>query len=177
MDLATKDYVLKMIKTMGGGGGGADATILSLAQRYADQQALAALNAANANTIQAVNTASNACNRYADEQAAAAMNEANTTTENYVTGRFEAIDVNFQNVAITTYWDTGDIYYVDVARPQALANKHIVSTMIVSSYGGSPMGVYTTGPADTSTIRFTSKEAVTIHATVRFFIINYSEGE
>lgn len=170
-EVATKDYVNRMIKTVGGGAGAGN-VVLNAAKAYADEVASAALNSANQATTTAIATAQAAGNSYADTQAAAAVTAANNATIAYIASKFETVDVEFQNVLIGNYWDTGGIYYMDIPRPAAIANKHIVSTMLVQTYGGSPMDVYPCSTNDTCDIRFTSMVEKNIHATVRFLIIN-----
>lgn len=143
--------------------------------KYASQQAEAAMNTAEGAAKDYTDTQIKAANKYAEQQAAAAMGEANRTILSYVRARFTELDYEFRDVAITNAWQ--GIYYVDVARPAALANKHIVSTMIVRTYGGAPMGVYPTAPGDTSTIRFISPVSKTMHVTVRFLILTKDEDE
>ena len=192
-DLATKQYVIDMIgryvgQSSGGGGTVPDdpAGIIKTCKDYTDAQITTANTyaetvAGNARA-DAEAAAKNytddeiaAANDYAEQQAAAAMNEANNTILSYVRARFTELDYEFRNVAITNAWQ--DIYYADVDRPAVLANKHIISTMIVQTYGGSPMGVYLKSPADTSQIRFTSPVSKTMHITVRFVLLNRDDGE
>ena len=142
---------------------------------YADAQAEAAMNTAEGAAKDYTDEQIKAANKYAEDQAAAAMGEANRTILKYVRARFTELDYEFRDVAITNAWQ--GIYYVDVARPAALANKHIVSTMIVQTYGGAPMGVYPTAPGDTSGIRFISPVSKTMHVTVRFLILTKDEDE
>ena len=142
---------------------------------YADAQAETAMNTAEGAAKDYTNTQIKAANKYAEDQAAAAMGEANRTILKYVRARFTELDYEFRDVAITNAWQ--GIYYVDVARPTELANKHIVSTMIVQTYGGAPMGVYPTAPGDTSGIRFISPVSKTMHVTVRFLILTKDEDE
>ena len=142
---------------------------------YAEQQATQARTDATAAAKNYTDDEIAAANDYAEAQAAAAMNEANNTILSYVRGRLTELDYEFRDVAITNAWQ--GIYYVDVARPAALANKHIVSTMIVQTYGGAPMGVYPTAPGDTSAIRFISPVSKTMHVTVRFLILTKDEDE
>ena len=143
--------------------------------KYADAQAETAMNTAEGAAKDYTDTQIKAANKYAEQQAAAAMGEANRTILSYVRARFTELDYEFRDVAITNAWQ--GIYYVDVARPAALANKHIVSTMIVQTYGGAPMGVYPTAPGDTSGIRFISPVSKTMHVTVRFLILTKDEDE
>ena len=142
---------------------------------YAEQQAVQARTDATTAAKNYTDAGIDAANKYAEDQAAAAMGEANRTILSYVRARFTELDYEFRDVAITNAWQ--DIYYVDVARPAALANKHIVSTMIVQTYGGAPMGVYPTAPGDTSGIRFISPVSKTMHVTVRFLILTKDEDE
>lgn len=142
---------------------------------YAAAQAEAAMNTAEGAAKDYTDTQIAAANDYAEAQAAAAMNEANNTILSYVRGRLTELDYEFRDVAITNAWQ--GIYYVDVTRPTELANKHIVSTMIVQTYGGAPMGVYPTAPGDTSAIRFISPVSKTMHVTVRFLILTKDEDE
>ena len=142
---------------------------------YAAAQAETAMNTAEGAAKDYTDTQIAAANDYAEDQAAAAMGEANRTILKYVRARFTELDYEFRDVAITNAWQ--GIYYVDVARPAALANKHIVSTMIVQTYGGAPMGVYPTAPGDTSGIRFISPVSKTMHVTVRFLILTKDEDE
>ena len=142
---------------------------------YAEQQATQARTDATAAAKNYTDDEIAAANDYAEAQATAAMNEANNTILSYVRGRLTELDYEFRDVAITNAWQ--GIYYVDVARPTELANKHIVSTMIVRTYGGAPMGVYPTAPGDTSTIRFISPVSKTMHVTVRFLILTKDEDE
>ena len=142
-----------------------DAT--AAAKNYTDDEIAAAKNYTDEEIA--------AANDYAEQQAAAAMNEANNTILSYVRARFTELDYEFRDVAITNAWQ--GIYYVDVARPTELANKHIVSTMIIQTYGGAPMEVYPTAPGDTSGIRFISPVSKTMHVTVRFLILTKDEDE
>ena len=142
-----------------------DAT--AAAKNYTDDEIAAAKNYTDEEIA--------AANDYAEQQAAAAMNEANNTILSYVRARITELDYEFRDVAITNAWQ--GIYYADVDRPAVLANKHIISTMIVQTYGGSPMGVYLKSPADTSQIRFTSPVSKTMHITVRFVLLNRDDGE
>lgn len=142
---------------------------------YADAQAETAMNTAEGVAKDYTDTQIAAANDYAEAQAAAAMNEANNTILSYVRARFTELDCEFRDVAITNAWQ--GIYYVDVARPTELEGKHIVSTMIVQTYGGAPMGVYPTAPGDTSAIRFISPVSKTMHVTVRFLILTKDEDE
>lgn len=142
---------------------------------YAATQAETAMNTAEGAAKDYTDKQIKAANKYAEDQAAAAMGEANRTILKYVRARFTELDYEFRDVAITNAWQ--GIYYVDVARPAALANKHIVSTMIVQTYGGAPMGVYPTAPGDTSGIRFISPVSKTMHVTVRFLILTKDEDE
>ena len=155
--------------------GNARADAVEASKAYADAQAETAMNTAEGAAKDYTNTQIKAANEYAEDQAAAAMGEANRTILKYVRARFTELDYEFRDVAITNAWQ--GIYYVDVARPAALANKHIVSTMIVQTYGGAPMGVYPTAPGDTSGIRFISPVSKTIHVTVRFLILTKDEDE
>ena len=142
---------------------------------YADAQAETAMNTAEGTAKDYTDTQIKAANKYAENQAAAAMGEANRTILKYVRARFTELDYEFRDVAITNAWQ--GIYYVDVARPTELEGKHIVSTMIVQTYGGAPMGVYPTAPGDTSGIRFISPVSKTMHVTVRFLILTKDEDE
>ena len=142
---------------------------------YAAAQAEAAMNTAEGAAKDYTDTQIKAANKYAEDQAAAAMGEANRTILSYVRARFTELDYEFRDVAITNAWQ--GIYYVDVARPAKLEGKHIVSTMIVQTYGGAPMGVYPTAPGDTSAIRFISPVSKTMHVTVRFLILTKDEDE
>ena len=155
--------------------GNARADAEAASNKYADAQAETAMNTAEGAAKDYTDTQIKAANKYAEQQAAAAMNEANNTILSYVRARFTELDYEFRDVAITNAWQ--GIYYVDVARPAALANKHIVSTMIVQTYGGAPMGVYPTAPGDTSGIRFISPVSKTMHVTVRFLILTKDEDE
>lgn len=155
--------------------GNARADAEAASNKYAATQAEAAMNTAEGAAKDYTDTQIAAANKYAEQQAAAAMNEANNTILSYVRARFTELDYEFRDVAITNAWQ--GIYYVDVARPAALANKHIVSTMIVQTYGGAPMGVYPTAPGDTSGIRFISPVSKTMHVTVRFLILTKDEDE
>ena len=155
--------------------GNARADAVEASKAYADAQAETAMNTAEGAAKDYTNTQIKAANEYAEDQAAAAMGEANRTILKYVRARFTELDYEFRDVAITNAWQ--GIYYVDVARPAALANKHIVSTMIVQTYGGAPMGVYPTAPGDTSGIRFISPVSKTMHVTVRFLILTKDEDE
>lgn len=142
---------------------------------YAEQQAVQARTDATTAAKNYTDAEIDAANDYAEQQAAAAMNEANNTILSYVRARITELDYEFRDVAITNAWQ--DIYYADVDRPAVLANKHIISTMIVQTYGGSPMGAYLKSPADTSQIRFTSPVSKTMHITVRFVFLNRDDGE
>lgn len=155
--------------------GNARAEAEAASNTYAAAQAEAAMNTAEGAAKDYTDTQIKAANKYAEDQAAAAMGEANRTILSYVRARFTELDYEFRDVAITNAWQ--GIYYVDVARPAALANKHIVSTMIVQTYGGAPMGVYPTAPGDTSAIRFISPVSKTMHVTVRFLILTKDEDE
>jgi len=155
--------------------GNARADAEAASNKYADVQAETAMNTAEGAAKDYTDTQIKAANKYAEQQAAAAMGEANRTILKYVRARFTELDYEFRDVAITNAWQ--GIYYVDVARPAALANKHIVSTMIVQTYGGAPMGVYPTAPGDTSGIRFISPVSKTMHVTVRFLILTKDEDE
>ena len=192
-DLATKQYVIDMIgryvgQSSGGGGTVPDdpAGIIKTCKDYTDEQILVANDYAEQQAAAAMTTAEGAAkdytddeiaaaNKYAEDQAAAAMGEANRTILSYVRARFTELDYEFRDVAITNAWQ--GIYYVDVTRPTALEGKHIVSTMIVQTYGGAPMGVYPTAPGDTSAIRFISPVSKTMHVTVRFLILTKDEDE
>ena len=192
-DLATKQYVIDMIgryvgQFSGGGGTVPDdpAGIIKTCKDYTDEQIIAANKYAEEQAKAAMETAQGAAkkytdeeikaaNKYAEDQAAAAMGEANRTILSYVRARFTELDYEFRDVAITNAWQ--GIYYVDVARPTELEGKHIVSTMIVQTYGGAPMGVYPTAPGDTSGIRFISPVSKTMHVTVRFLILTKDEDE
>lgn len=155
--------------------GNARADAEAASNTYAAAQAEAAMNTAEGAAKDYTDTQIKAANKYAEDQAAAAMGEANNTILSYVRARFTELDYEFRDVAITNAWQ--DIYYADVDRPAVLANKHIISTMIVQTYGGSPMGVYLKSPADTSQIRFTSPVSKTMHITVRFVLLNRDDGE
>lgn len=155
--------------------GNARADAEAASNAYADTQAETAMNTAEGAAKDYTDAQIAAANDYAEQQAAAAMNEANNTILSYVRARFTELDYEFRDVAITNAWQ--DIYYVDVARPTELANKHIVSTMIVQTYGGAPMGVYPTAPGDTSAIRFISPVSKIMHVTVRFLILTKDEDE
>ena len=155
--------------------GNARADAEAASNAYAAAQAEAAMNTAEGAAKDYTDEQIKAANKYAEDQAAAAMGEANRTILKYVRARFTELDYEFRDVAITNAWQ--GIYYVDVARPAALANKHIVSTMIVQTYGGAPMGVYPTAPGDTSGIRFISPVSKTMHVTVRFLILTKDEDE
>lgn len=148
---------------------------IAACNKYAEDQAAAAMGTAEAAAKDYTDTQIAAANDYAEQQAAAAMGEANNTILSYVRARFTELDYEFRDVAITNAWQ--DIYYTDVARPTALEGKHIVSTMIVQTYGGAPMGVYPTAPGDTSAIRFISPVSKTMHVTVRFLILTKDEDE
>lgn len=155
--------------------GNARADAEAASNAYAAAQAEAAMNTAEGAAKDYTDAEIDAANDYAEQQAAAAMGEANRTILSYVRARFTELDYEFRDVAITNAWQ--GIYYVDVDRPTVLANKHIISTMIVQTYGGSPMGVYLKSPADTSQIRFTSPVSKTMHITVRFVLLNRDDGE
>lgn len=155
--------------------GNARADAEAASNKYAATQAEAAMNTAEGAAKDYTDTQIKAANKYAEQQAAAAMGETNRTILSYVRARFTELDYEFRDVAITNAWQ--GIYYVDVARPAALTNKRIVSTMIVQTYGGAPMGVYPTAPGDTSGIRFTSPVSKTMHVTVRFLILTKDEDE
>lgn len=155
--------------------GNARADAEAASNDYADAQAETAMNTAEGAAKDYTNTQIKAANKYAEDQAAAAMGEANRTILSYVRARFTELDYEFRDVAITNAWQ--GIYYVDVARPTELEGKHIVSTMIVQTYGGAPMGVYPTAPGDTSAIRFISPVSKTMHVTVRFLILTKDEDE
>lgn len=155
--------------------GNARAEAEAASNTYAAAQAEAAMNTAEGAAKDYTDTQIKAANKYAEDQAAAAMGEANRTILSYVRARFTELDYEFRDVAITNAWQ--GIYYVDVARPATLVNKHIVSTMIVQTYGGAPMGVYPTAPGDTSGIRFISLVSKTMHVTVRFLILTKDEDE
>lgn len=155
--------------------GNARADAEAASNAYADAQAETAMNTAEGAAKDYTDEEIKAANKYAEDQAAAAMGEANRTILSYVRARITELDYEFRDVAITNAWQ--DIYYADVDRPAVLANKHIISTMIVQTYGGSPMGVYLKSPADTSQIRFTSPVSKTMHITVRFVLLNRDDGE